>query len=100
MTKQEEIRKLKLLYNVISDETVQDRFFTTTTVNRETGEMSQIRLIDECEDYIITKLKANLPTTKIVVLSLTPTSQAWNSRNSQIIENNIIITVNNIRNIS
>lgn len=57
MTKKEEIRKLKLLYNVIVDDIVQRRFDTTRTINKQTGELSSKRLIDECEEYIIEKLK-------------------------------------------
>ena len=57
MTKKEEIGKLKLLYNVIVDDTVQRRFDTTRTINMQTGELSNKRLIDECEEYIIEKLK-------------------------------------------
>ena len=57
MTKKEEIGKLRLLYNVIADDTVQRRFDTTRTINKHTGEISNKRLIDECENYIIEKLK-------------------------------------------
>ncbi len=57
MTKKEEIGKLRLLYNVIADDTVQRRFDTTRTIDMQTGELSNKRLIDECEDYIIEKLK-------------------------------------------
>lgn len=57
MDKKEELRKLKLLYNVIMDKTVQRRFETTTTVDMSTGEMSKKRMIDECEDYLVDKIK-------------------------------------------
>lgn len=57
MTKKEEIGKLKLLYNVIVDDTVQRKFDTTRTIDMQTGKLSNKRLIDECEDYIIEKLK-------------------------------------------
>ena len=57
MNQQEELRVLKLLYNVIMDKTVQKRFDTTTTCNMATGELSNKRLIDECEDYVVSKIK-------------------------------------------
>lgn len=57
MDKKEELRMLKLLYNVIMDKTVQRRFETTTTCDMKTGELSNRRLIDECEDYIVNKMK-------------------------------------------
>ena len=57
MDKKEELRMLKLLYNVIMDKTVQRRFDTTTTCDMTTGELSNKRLIDECEDYIVNKIK-------------------------------------------
>lgn len=57
MDKNEEIRLLKLLYNVIMDKTVQRRFDTTTTCDMRTGELSNKRLIDECEDYVVNRIK-------------------------------------------
>ena len=57
MDKKEELKKLKLLYNVIQDKTVQRRFDTTITVNMDTGEVSNKRLIDECEDYVVDRIK-------------------------------------------
>lgn len=53
----EELRMVKLLYNIIKDKRVQKRFETTLTVNMETGEVSDKRMIDECEDYLIKKAK-------------------------------------------
>lgn len=52
MDKKEELRMIKLLYQIVMDKTVQKRFDTTTTCNMETGELSCKRLIDECEDYL------------------------------------------------
>lgn len=63
MDKKEELRLLKLLkllYNVIMDKTVQRRFETTTTCDMTTGKLSNKRLIDECEDYVVNKMKALL----------------------------------------
>ena len=57
MDKEEELRKLKFLYNVVMDKTVQKRFDTTVIVNKNTGEISNKRLIDECEDYIVDRIK-------------------------------------------
>lgn len=57
MEKQEELRILKLLYNVIMDKSVQRRFDTTTTCNMVTGEVSNKRLIDECEEYVVNRMK-------------------------------------------
>lgn len=57
MDKKEELRMLKLLYNVIMDKTVQRRFDTTITFDMTNGELSNKRLIDECEDYIVNKIK-------------------------------------------
>ena len=57
MDKNEELRLLKLLYNVIMDKTVQRRFETTITCNMRTGELSNKRVIDECEDYVVNKMK-------------------------------------------
>lgn len=53
----EELRMVKLLYNIVKDKRVQKRFETTLTVNMETGEVSDKRMIDECEDYLIKKAK-------------------------------------------
>lgn len=53
--KKEELRMIKLLYQIVMDKTVQKRFDTTTTCNMETGELSCKRLIDECEDYLVKK---------------------------------------------
>ena len=53
----EEVRMVKLLYNIVIDKRVQKRFETTLTVNMETGEVSDKRMIDECEDYLIKKAK-------------------------------------------
>ena len=39
------------------DKTVQRRFDTTTTCDMSTGELSNKRLIDECEDYVVNKMK-------------------------------------------
>lgn len=57
MDKKEELRLLKLLYNVIMDKTVQRRFETTTTCDIATGKLSNKRVIDECEDYVVNKMK-------------------------------------------
>ena len=57
MDKKEELRMINLLYQVIMDKSVQRRFDTTTTCNMETGELSNKRLIDECEDYLVAKAK-------------------------------------------
>jgi hypothetical protein len=55
--KKEELRMIKLLYQVIMDESVQRRFDTTITCNMATGEIGKKRLIDECEEYLIEKAK-------------------------------------------
>lgn len=55
MDKREELRKIKLLYQVIMDKSVQKRFETTTTCNMKTGELSFKRVIDECEEYLVEK---------------------------------------------
>lgn len=52
MEKQEELRMINLLYQVIMDKTVQRRFDTATTCNMKTGEVSNKRMIDQCEDYL------------------------------------------------
>lgn len=57
MDKKEEIRLLKLLYNIIKDKTVQRRFDSTITLNMENGKLSNKRVIDECEDYVVNKIK-------------------------------------------
>ena len=50
--KKEELRMINLLYQVVMDKSVQRRFATTTTCNMKTGELSNKRMIDECEDYL------------------------------------------------
>lgn len=57
MDKQEELRMINLLYQVVMDKTVQRRFETATTCNMATGEVGTKRLIDECEDYLVEKAK-------------------------------------------
>ena len=57
MDKQEELRMINLLYQVIMDESVQRRFDTAITYNMATGEIGKKRLIDECEEYLIAKAK-------------------------------------------
>ncbi len=52
MDKQEELKILQLLYQIIKDKTVQRRFATTVTCNEKTGEVNYTRAIDRCEDYI------------------------------------------------
>lgn len=50
--KKEELRMINLLYQVIMDKSVQRRFATTVTCNMNNGEVSNKRLIDQCEDYL------------------------------------------------
>ena len=50
--KKEELRMINLLYQVIMDKSVQRRFDTTVTCNMNNGEVSNKRLIDQCEDYL------------------------------------------------
>lgn len=55
--KMEELRIIKLLYNILKDKTVQRRFDTTITVDMQTGEVNEKRVLDECEVYLINKYK-------------------------------------------
>lgn len=57
MDKKEEIRMLHLLYQIIMDKSVQRRFDTAMICNMKTGELSNKRLLDECEEYLTKKLK-------------------------------------------
>lgn len=50
--KKEELSKINLLYQVIMDKSVQRRFATAVTCNMNNGEISNKRVIDQCEDYL------------------------------------------------
>ena len=50
--KKEELRMIKLLYQIVMDKTVQRRFATAMTCNMRDGSLSEKRLIDQCEDFL------------------------------------------------
>ena len=53
----EEIKMLNFLYQIIMDKSVQRRFDTAMICNMETGELSNKRLLDECEEYLTKKME-------------------------------------------
>ncbi|MGN1327659.1 MAG: hypothetical protein ACI4VQ_06280 [Clostridia bacterium] len=55
--KKEEIKMLNLLYQIIIDKSVQKRFDSAMTCNMKTGELSNKRLLDQCEEYLTKKMQ-------------------------------------------